>query len=1030
MLGIAIVGGLLSVVCVWRLAQGPVSVQFILPYAQDFLNKSKGPFRSEADDLILSWGGWNHPVDMRALNIRLIEKKTARSVAQIGEISVALSFRALLDAELAFTSLAVIRPTIHLTHTKKGKFGLGIGNSKTTSHKDNIDVIASLINELSGPADKDGVFGSLTRASLLGANLRVEDESTGNVWETQNSDISVQRENSGILTKFNLGLNLQGSTAEIEGEANFNLAEKFVVGFLRFDGIDAEIVGRKIPQLSRLHGLQSNISGKIDFRATADGLLSEVTFDVTAGKGRLDIPDSKFPSIDFSGFSLQGRYSRSPDQIEISNLAVQLNETNAVLKGKITRAADIARLKAEVSVPSLPVSALSRYWPRKMGASARPWVIENIRDGTITAATANLTARINVEGVNEGKVELESIDGRFLIQDGSIRYMAPLPAITKINAAANFNENNFNFDVRSGQIDRLKIQKGVVNITGIDAGQETLSVNLLSGGPVRDALAFLSHPRIGFVSKFGLTSDGASGTHLTRMKATLPLLRTLNINEIEYTAASKIVGLALPRTIRDQPISNGQVSLDVTKKRLSASGNIRFAGTPARFKWGEDFTGRERIKRHLHIDLKATSRIRRIFGLDYPRHLVGPLGLNLKYEHHRNDKQIILAELNLKDARIWVPGFSWAKPSGRSATGKFSAELSGNTVTSIPLFQIDAGVFSAAGNIKFSGLDADGSPILKSLVFNHFVLGPTAFTAKIIRDNNRSFSLTFSGSGFDATPFTEKRLAGIKLPEFPPFTLNANFDKCWIGRGAPAKNVKIKLSHDGNQWQRIVLDGALPGAGKSMSVKMTPTANGHRLFLYSADAGALLMATDMTQTIRGGSIEISGIRKGGAHAPWNGIAEMKRFRVTDAPTLARLLSLASLSGMYNALSGKGIKFNRLRFPYRFLDEVLTIKDALAVGSELGITANGTMDFGTDEIDISGTIIPAYTVNSLIARVPIIGPVLAGEKGGGILGAAYVARGPTENVNLKVNPLSAFAPGFMRKFFGYDEIKDKKMPPPG
>ena len=140
---------------------------------------------------------------------------------------------------------------------------------------------------------------------------------------------------------------------------------------------------------------------------------------------------------------------------------------------------------------------------------------------------------------------------------------------------------------------------------------------------------------------------------------------------------------------------------------------------------------------------------------------------------------------------------------------------------------------------------------------------------------------------------------------------------------------------------------------------------------------------------------------------------MKRFRVADAPSFARLLTIASLTGINDTISGQGISFDRLSFPFVFAKDVATITEARAVGSELGITATGTVDFKKDAIDINGTIIPAYTINSLLGNIPLIGTILTGEKGGGIFAASYNLRGPVEKPEMSVNPLSALAPGFLR-----------------
>ena len=95
---------------------------------------------------------------------------------------------------------------------------------------------------------------------------------------------------------------------------------------------------------------------------------------------------------------------------------------------------------------------------------------------------------------------------------------------------------------------------------------------------------------------------------------------------------------------------------------------------------------------------------------------------------------------------------------------------------------------------------------------------------------------------------------------------------------------------------------------------------------------------------------------------------------------------------------------------------------------MGITASGKIDFGTDTIDINGTNVPAYTLNSLLGKIPIIGTILSGEKGGGIFAASYKVSGPVANPKMSVNPLSALAPGFLRKLMqGIEGINEGKTP---
>ena len=91
-------------------------------------------------------------------------------------------------------------------------------------------------------------------------------------------------------------------------------------------------------------------------------------------------------------------------------------------------------------------------------------------------------------------------------------------------------------------------------------------------------------------------------------------------------------------------------------------------------------------------------------------------------------------------------------------------------------------------------------------------------------------------------------------------------------------------------------------------------------------------------------------------------------------------------------------------------------DARAFGPSLGITLDGEINGDADEISMFGTLIPAYTINSVLGEIPLIGTLLVGRQGEGVFALTYGISGPVERPVITVNPLSALAPGFLRNFF--------------
>ncbi len=67
------------------------------------------------------------------------------------------------------------------------------------------------------------------------------------------------------------------------------------------------------------------------------------------------------------------------------------------------------------------------------------------------------------------------------------------------------------------------------------------------------------------------------------------------------------------------------------------------------------------------------------------------------------------------------------------------------------------------------------------------------------------------------------------------------------------------------------------------------------------------------------------------------------------------------------------------------------------------------------MNLRGTLVPSYTLNSLLGNIPILGMLLTGGEGEGVFALTYRVRGSVESPTVSVNPLSVLAPGFLRRF---------------
>ena len=67
------------------------------------------------------------------------------------------------------------------------------------------------------------------------------------------------------------------------------------------------------------------------------------------------------------------------------------------------------------------------------------------------------------------------------------------------------------------------------------------------------------------------------------------------------------------------------------------------------------------------------------------------------------------------------------------------------------------------------------------------------------------------------------------------------------------------------------------------------------------------------------------------------------------------------------------------------------------------------------VSLRGTLVPATTINKTIAKIPLLGNILVGEKAGeGIFGVSFKIKGPPKDLDTRVNPIKTLTPRFITR----------------
>ena len=138
------------------------------------------------------------------------------------------------------------------------------------------------------------------------------------------------------------------------------------------------------------------------------------------------------------------------------------------------------------------------------------------------------------------------------------------------------------------------------------------------------------------------------------------------------------------------------------------------------------------------------------------------------------------------------------------------------------------------------------------------------------------------------------------------------------------------------------------------------------------------------------------------------------FKLKELPALTKILTLASLQGIADLLTGEGIRFNEFEMKFRNEKKLMTIDEIYAIGPAISIMMDGYVQ--KDElISLRGTLVPATTLNKIIGSLPLLGDILVGKKTGeGVFGVSFKIKGPPKKTKTTVNPIKTLTPRFITR----------------
>ena len=394
----------------------------------------------------------------------------------------------------------------------------------------------------------------------------------------------------------------------------------------------------------------------------------------------------------------------------------------------------------------------------------------------------------------------------------------------------------------------------------------------------------------------------------------------------------------------------------------------------------------------------------------------GKINFNDEFENYKfditldykNNLKIFNADFELNNPSINFESLNYHKPADKEANLKIGIIFDKNKKIIKNLKYDESKNNITINNLQLSNkyriYDFNNISIstLKNNNFNN--------DFKIIKKNNK---IDISGKKYDATYFfktlnegNDSKILSKKFKGKINFKIDEIISKNepifdFTGNGQLSSGKVQKLNAKANFSENEFID-----------ISITPTSsNKKKLIIYSDRAKPFVDDFKFVKGFSEGRLEYTSIYD-------NKISKsnlkINDFKVKNVPVLARLLSLASLQGMADLLTGEGIRFSEFEIDFTSEGKLVTIDELYAVGPAISILMSGYVE--KDKlVSLRGTLVPATTLNKVIGSLPLIGKILVGSKTGeGIFGVSFKIKGHPKKLKTTVNPIKTLTPRFITR----------------
>lgn len=1010
-------------------ATGPRSLYAVTPYIESALSSSDGSYNVKIGQTRLIWDGWKHPVDIRLSNVSVLTKE-GKVFTVFPEIALGVDVLYLPLGQIIPTSLTITAPLMNLVQNDDRSFGFGFEQKDEPPDSAPTVPFSVLISSFITQSE-EGSFRRLRKVVIHDAELRVRNSKQLMFFDARGFNVELLRNKKGEIKVNNSAtIHYKDYTSNINTKFSFSPSQPSIDGTVEFSELMPDILAGLFSDDADMKSFAVPISGKVSLSFDKQGTTQYIGADIYGEKGNI-VSNRLAATLPITSLRFKGSLRDNLHELHLESLAVNMDGMQLSASGTAkffdTNAEPDSspEINAEILLKNLPSEKVNNLWPLSLSPMTREWVTGNISGGKIPEA--KLTVNIKKGDLKKPILPKEAVDANINVENLNIIYLPDHPPTTHVKGKIHIDGLGLTADIESADyLEKTKLSNGRVLIEDLNADNPYIKVDLHADAPAKDMVHFLGLPRLKHAGHLGLREVEVHGTVKGEAKVGFNFFApkgTKAEDAIIYDVKADVVGISQNGFLNKFDVvgANGTVSVDNNGVEFSGTGGINGA-TVSKGNVKYLFSPEKGID--TFIDVTASSAIEHLKRFGYPEFPFmksGNIGINAKVKLGNKIEQNE-ATLNLSDAEINFSDIGLKKPKGESATLDIVTEKKDDTLK-INSFNLSGKKVSAKGSAAL----VDNFSTISSIKLSEASFDGNDISNVNYENNADGIQIDITGNSVDLTSYMDGNSEGFSFMNFPAVKLKADIGKLIFGKGRVLSNFKGDILCDKIICHNANFNGTTDSK-KPFAIKISKNSKKQReLLVYSEDAGAFLHSIGVLDGMNGGTLTLNGNYKESSEgSTLTGKMDITEHTIKDAPLLGKVLSLASLTGFIDALSGNGIRFKELTIPFTLHNDVVTLEKGKTFGSAIGITVDGTITFPNKILDLQGTVVPSYTLNNVLGNVPILGDMLVGGEGQGVFAARYNIKGLEKDAKVSVNPLSILTPGFLRGLFDIFDKPTKKQ----